>query len=118
MAAKPGQWDMTGQTVLITGGTGGIGFQTARTLAAAGAHVVITGRDPTRGEDGAAAIRRESGADSATFVPAEHSTVGGTGNWPGRSAPRSPPWTSSSTTSGDSTRPGGRQPTDTRPPWP
>jgi retinol dehydrogenase-14 len=77
MAAKPGQWDMTGQTVLITGGTGGIGFQTARTLAAAGAHVVITGRDPTRGEDGAAAIRRESGADSATFVPAEHSTVGG-----------------------------------------
>jgi NAD(P)-dependent dehydrogenase (short-subunit alcohol dehydrogenase family) len=36
MAAKPQQWDMNGQTVLVTGGTGGIGYQTARALASAG----------------------------------------------------------------------------------
>jgi NAD(P)-dependent dehydrogenase (short-subunit alcohol dehydrogenase family) len=77
MTAKPEQLDMTGQTVLVTGGTGGIGYQTARALAADGAQVVITGRDAARGEDAAAAIRRESGGDSVTFIPAEHSTVGG-----------------------------------------
>jgi NAD(P)-dependent dehydrogenase (short-subunit alcohol dehydrogenase family) len=77
MAAKPAQQDMKGQTVLITGGTGGIGYQTARALASSGARVVITGRDTARGQDAAAAIRRDSGGDSATFIQAEHSTVGG-----------------------------------------
>jgi NAD(P)-dependent dehydrogenase (short-subunit alcohol dehydrogenase family) len=39
--------------------------------------VIITGRDATRGQDAATAIRRESGADSASFLQADHSTVGG-----------------------------------------
>jgi NAD(P)-dependent dehydrogenase (short-subunit alcohol dehydrogenase family) len=77
MAAKPQQRDMKGQTVLVTGGTSGIGYQTARALASSGAQVIITGRDATRGEDAAAAIRRESGADLATLLQADHSTVGG-----------------------------------------
>jgi NAD(P)-dependent dehydrogenase (short-subunit alcohol dehydrogenase family) len=77
MAAKPEQCDMKGQTVLVTGGTGGIGYQTARMLASCGAQVIITGRDAARGEDATAAIRHESGDGSAIFIPADHSTAGG-----------------------------------------
>lgn len=39
-----------GKTVLVTGGTAGIGAATARAYAAAGANVVITGRDEKRGQ--------------------------------------------------------------------
>jgi NAD(P)-dependent dehydrogenase (short-subunit alcohol dehydrogenase family) len=77
MVAKPEQWDMKGRTVLVTGGTGGIGYATARALARSGAHVIITGRDAGRGENAAAAIRRESSGESVTFIQADHSTVGG-----------------------------------------
>ena len=53
--------EMTGKTVLITGGTGGIGRATAIRLASMGARVGITGRDRPRSELAAAAIARESG---------------------------------------------------------
>ena len=46
---------MVGKTVLVTGGTGGIGKATAVGLARLGARVGITGRDITRAE-GAAAL--------------------------------------------------------------
>ena len=48
---------MTGRTVLVTGGTGGIGRATAVGLAAMGAHVAITGRDRTHAEAAAREIR-------------------------------------------------------------
>jgi NAD(P)-dependent dehydrogenase (short-subunit alcohol dehydrogenase family) len=52
---------MVGKTVLVTGGTGGIGMATALGLAALGARVGITGRDPGRARSAAAEIARESG---------------------------------------------------------
>jgi NAD(P)-dependent dehydrogenase (short-subunit alcohol dehydrogenase family) len=58
MTATPA---MTGKTVLITGGTGGIGRAAAVGLASMGARVGITGRDRARAEAAAAAISRESG---------------------------------------------------------
>ncbi len=43
---------MRGKRVLVTGGTGGIGMETARGLARLGAHVIVVGRDARRAEDG------------------------------------------------------------------
>jgi NAD(P)-dependent dehydrogenase (short-subunit alcohol dehydrogenase family) len=46
---------MAGKSVLVTGDTDGMGETTAVRLAAPGARVGITGRDPARGEAAAAA---------------------------------------------------------------
>src|SRR5438067_1568910 len=51
---------MVGKTVLVTGGTGGIGKATALGLARLGARVGITGRDIARAEAAAAQIRTAS----------------------------------------------------------
>ncbi len=45
-----------GKRVLITGGSSGIGLETARALIAGGARVVITGRDAAKAEKAAAEI--------------------------------------------------------------
>jgi retinol dehydrogenase 14 len=52
---------MAGKSVLVTGGTGGIGKATAIGLAALGARVGITGRDQARAAAAAAGIRAATG---------------------------------------------------------
>jgi retinol dehydrogenase 14 len=59
---------MTGRTVLVTGGTGGIGKATALGLATMGAHLAITGRDRGRAESAAREIRAAGGGQVDTFV--------------------------------------------------
>src|SRR5687767_644874 len=67
---------MTGKTVLITGGTGGIGRAAAIGLATMGARVGITGRDRARAESAAAAISRESGDPAVDVFVADMSSQG------------------------------------------
>jgi NAD(P)-dependent dehydrogenase (short-subunit alcohol dehydrogenase family) len=78
------QPDMGEHTVLITGATAGIGYQTARALAQRGAQVIITGRDAGRGEKAAAAIQSECSHSTVRFLRADHSTVGGNQELAGR----------------------------------
>jgi NAD(P)-dependent dehydrogenase (short-subunit alcohol dehydrogenase family) len=77
MTTTPERWSVRGRTVLVTGGTGGIGFQTARSLAGWGAQVLVTGRDAASGRQAAADIRRETGQELVSFLQADHATVGG-----------------------------------------
>jgi NAD(P)-dependent dehydrogenase (short-subunit alcohol dehydrogenase family) len=63
------------RVVLVTGATSGIGFHTARELAARGASVLITGRDRERGEDAVKAIVSAAGHARVEFIQADHSTV-------------------------------------------
>ncbi|MDE2287409.1 SDR family oxidoreductase [Pandoraea sp.] len=42
------RFSLQGQCALVTGGARGLGFEIARAMAGAGAHVVISGRDPAR----------------------------------------------------------------------
>src|SRR3954470_22201525 len=59
---------MAGRTVLVTGGTHGIGRATAAGLAARGARVAITGRDAGRADAAAADIRAAGGPPVEVFV--------------------------------------------------
>ena len=67
---------LAGKTALITGGTGGIGLHTAHGLAAMGACVIVTGRDPKQGAEAATQIRAAAGHDQVSFLQADHATVG------------------------------------------
>jgi len=61
-----------GQTIIVTGGSEGIGFATARRLAAGGAHVALFARRPDVLEAAAEAIRAAGGsAETASLDVAE-----------------------------------------------
>jgi NAD(P)-dependent dehydrogenase (short-subunit alcohol dehydrogenase family) len=67
---------MRPRTVLVTGATAGIGFETALAWAGRDTQLIITGRDPRRGRHAAEAISAEVGRP-VTFLSADHGTVGG-----------------------------------------
>ena len=53
--------DLRGKTVVVSGGTSGIGRAAAMMLAGRGAEVIVIGRDLARGEATEAALRKASG---------------------------------------------------------
>ncbi|WP_033346202.1 SDR family NAD(P)-dependent oxidoreductase [Catenuloplanes japonicus] len=58
--------DLTGRTAVVTGAASGIGAETARALAGAGASVTLAVRDVGAGERVAAGIRASTGNDRVT----------------------------------------------------
>lgn len=71
MSAAP----LDGKVALVTGGTGGIGRETALGLAKLGATVVVVGRDRARGEQAVEAIRCQSGNARVELITADLSSL-------------------------------------------
>ena len=60
--------DLSGRTVLVTGGYSGLGKETARAMAAKGAHLILSGRDATKLSAAGDEIAEETGAKIDTLV--------------------------------------------------
>jgi retinol dehydrogenase-12 len=60
--------DLSGRTVMVTGGNTGIGLATARTLAARGARLHLACRSRPKGEAAVAAIKAATGNDGVRFL--------------------------------------------------
>lgn len=64
-----------GRVFLVTGGTSGIGYESAKALAAAGAAVVIAARNAQRGEQAIASIREATPDARVRFEPLDLSDL-------------------------------------------
>ena len=68
--------DLTGRRALVTGAASGIGVETARALAHAGAQVTLAVRDTAAGDRTAADIARTSGRDDVRVVRLDLADLG------------------------------------------
>lgn len=80
--------DLTGRNALVTGGTRGIGKETARALAARGAAVTIVGRDEAHGRTAVGSLREATGNPAVTFLATDLSSLEGTRGLAGEVAGR------------------------------
>jgi NAD(P)-dependent dehydrogenase (short-subunit alcohol dehydrogenase family) len=69
MSGKP---ELTGQTVVVIGGSAGIGLETARRARAGGANLILTARNPDRLNR----VGRELGASTAAFDATDFERLG------------------------------------------
>ncbi|HTK10097.1 MAG TPA: SDR family oxidoreductase [Ktedonobacteraceae bacterium] len=68
-------WQKGEKTVIVTGGTKGIGYETASGLAARGATVIIVGRDAQRGAAAVNRIQQHTGNAAISFLQADLSSL-------------------------------------------
>ncbi|MDL4821460.1 oxidoreductase [Actinomadura opuntiae] len=73
--------DLTGKEAIVTGGASGLGAETARALAAAGARVVLAGRNPDNGERAAELLRKETGNELVVFRPLDLGSLESVRRW-------------------------------------
>ena len=59
--------NLKGKRILVTGASAGLGVETARALAAHGAHVVGAARDLTKAEGATAQVRKDAAASGGSF---------------------------------------------------
>ena len=59
--------DLRGKRILVTGVSAGLGVETARSLAAHGAHIVGAARDLTKGENTTTQVRKDARAAGTSF---------------------------------------------------
>jgi NAD(P)-dependent dehydrogenase (short-subunit alcohol dehydrogenase family) len=67
---------MRGKVVVITGGNAGIGKETAVGLAALGATVIFTSRNPDRGADALREIRERGANEDVHCLPLDLASTG------------------------------------------
>jgi len=67
--------DLSGRTAVVTGANGGLGLETARALAGAGAHVVMAARNQQKAAAAAEDIRRSHSKASLEIVPLDLSSL-------------------------------------------
>ena len=89
--AAPREPELSGQTVVVIGGSAGIGLETARRARAEGADVILTARDPSHLEQAAAELgaKRTAASNVSFWRYARASTM------PARTSPHSigaSPW--------------------------
>lgn len=68
--------DLSGKRYLVTGSTAGLGFFSSLQLAGAGAHVIMTGRNPNRLATARAAVRRQLPDAELTTLLLDTSNLG------------------------------------------
>ena len=68
--------DLHGREAIVTGGASGIGIETVRALAMAGARVVLAARNRSQGEEVAAQLRRETGREAIEFATLDLASLG------------------------------------------
>ncbi len=66
--------DLSGKLALVTGGSSGLGAETARALASKGAKVILTARNLEKGEGVAQGIRTSTGNDAVEVMDVELSS--------------------------------------------
>jgi NAD(P)-dependent dehydrogenase (short-subunit alcohol dehydrogenase family) len=67
--------DLTGKTMIVTGGASGIGIETVKSIAAAGASVTIAARRPDAAEEVAQNLRTETGNENIDVRPLDVSDL-------------------------------------------
>jgi NAD(P)-dependent dehydrogenase (short-subunit alcohol dehydrogenase family) len=76
----------TGRTAVITGATGGLGYETALALAGAGATVVLTGRNDIKGKDALGRIRAQYPNADVSYETLDLASLASVADFAGRFA--------------------------------
>ena len=66
-SARPSIPPQLGKTAVVTGATGGLGFETALALAESGAEVIVTGRNGRKGQSAVDKIRRDVNGANVSY---------------------------------------------------